>query len=94
MLPSDYWKNYPPGIVIYPRTTQFASQDRFDLILFGERLTDHRHWSKLLDCKIANRGIGRETVKSVKLQSDVIREDAPIFVILGINDLLQGSDVQ
>jgi hypothetical protein len=81
ILPSDYWKNYPPPeIVISPRTTQFASQDRFDLILFGDSLTDHGRWSELLDCKIANRGIGRETVKSAKLRSDVIPEDAPIFL--------------
>jgi len=84
----------PPEIVISPRTKQFASQNRFDLILFGDSLTDHGRWSELLDCKIANRGIGRETVKSAKLRSDVIPEDAPIFVMLGINDLLQGRDVQ
>lgn len=73
-----------------PRVSQFSGAQNFDLILFGDSLTDHGRWSEMLDCDVANRGIGRDTVVAAKLRAEFVPDDAPIFVMLGINDLIAG----
>lgn len=65
------------------------------IVFLGNSITAGGEWSELLDRKdVANRGIGGDVVNGVldRLEPILNEEPAQVFLMIGINDLLQGKD--
>lgn len=78
---------------VNPRVSQFQGlPNSADVVLLGDSLTDHGRWSELLPGRVANRGIGRDTVDMVAARADRL-PDGPVFVMVGVNDLSLGRSV-
>lgn len=76
-----------------PRVAETSRSDRsFDLVLLGDSLTDHGRWSELLTLTVANRGITGDTVAMTADRAGDLPA-GPIFLMVGINDLLAGRNV-
>jgi len=65
-----------------------------DIIFLGDSLTDEGEWSELLEIPIKNRGISGDTTDRILNRLDQIIESKPhkIFLMIGINDLLQNDN--
>jgi lysophospholipase L1-like esterase len=57
-----------------------------DLVMFGDSLTDQGRWDELLGLKVANRGVGGDTVKMAAQRVHTL-PPGPVYIMLGINDL-------
>ncbi len=67
-----------------------------DIVFVGDSLTDFCEWQEFFrNVSIKNRGIGGDTTRGVLGRIDNIVESRPqkIFIMIGINDLLQGETV-
>lgn len=83
-----------PRIAANPRAIQFESLNGpADIVLLGDSLTDQGRWGELMDLRVANRGIDGDTVRMVAARVDEL-PDAPVFVMIGINDLTAGRSVE
>lgn len=79
--------------IVSPRVSQFEGLNGpVDLVLLGDSLTDHGRWSELLEIKVANRGIGRDTVPMISERLSAMPA-APVFIMAGINDLIEGRAI-
>jgi lysophospholipase L1-like esterase len=68
-----------------------------DVVMLGDSITARGEWAELTGyASIANRGIGGDTTAGVLLRLDPIVAMNPrrIFILLGINDLVQGRSVE
>jgi len=65
---------------------------RRDVVVLGDSLTDRGEWWELLDRPVANRGIAADTVADVRARLADVVALAPrvVFVLIGVNDLLEG----
>jgi lysophospholipase L1-like esterase len=70
-----------------------ASSAVRDVVVLGDSLTDRGEWWELLDRPVANRGIGGDTVADVRARlGDVVAlQPRVLFVLVGMNDLLDGA---
>ena len=66
---------------------------RRDVVMLGDSLTDRGEWSELLERPVANRGIAADTIADVRARLDDVVALAPrvVFVLIGVNDLLEGA---
>lgn len=83
-----------PEPIFSPRVVQFQDMNDqlFDIVLVGDSLTDHGRWSELLPLRVANRGIGRDTVRMVTARADLIPA-GPTYIMIGVNDLVRGRAI-
>ena len=82
-----------PTVQPSPRMQQHTDEGSpFDLVMLGDSVTDHGRWSELLPYRVANRGIGRDTVAMAGSRASKLPE-GPILIMLGINDLRRGRTV-
>jgi len=68
----------------------------FDIVMLGDSLTAHADWSMLLPYwKVANRGISGDDTRGVRQRMGTVTNTGAsrAFVMLGINDLYDESDV-
>jgi lysophospholipase L1-like esterase len=67
-----------------------------DVVMLGDSITDRALWYELLDNKnIANRGISGDTTYGVLKRVDLISSKTKkLFLMIGINDILNGSSTQ
>jgi lysophospholipase L1-like esterase len=65
-----------------------------DVVLLGDSLTERGEWWELLERPAANRGIGGDTVEKVRARLDdvVALEPRVVFLLVGVNDLVAGTD--
>lgn len=81
------------------KLSQFEILNKYknlDTVMIGDSITSRGLWSELLDkSNIANRGIDGDTTDGLlnRIQSD---KDSfkKVFLMIGINDLLRGKDVE
>jgi lysophospholipase L1-like esterase len=66
---------------------------RRDVVMLGDSLTDRGEWWELLERPVANRGIAADTIADVRARLDDVTGLAPrvLFVLIGVNDLLEGA---
>ncbi len=67
-----------------------------DIVFVGDSLTDFCEWQEFFrTVSISNRGLAGDTSRGVLNRIDSILESRPqkIFIMIGINDLLQGENV-
>jgi lysophospholipase L1-like esterase len=71
----------------------FAGAVRRDVVMLGDSLTDRGEWWELLERPVANRGIAGDTIAGVAARLDDVVALAPraVFVLIGVNDLLEGA---
>src|SRR5262249_30423801 len=65
-----------------------------DIVMLGDSLTHFGEWGELLDRpRVANRGVGMDTTRDVLDRIDAVTALRPrvLFLMIGINDLLDGS---
>jgi len=64
-----------------------------DVVMLGDSLTDRGEWWELLGRPVANRGIAADTIADVRARLDDVVALAPrtVFVLIGVNDLLEGA---
>jgi hexosaminidase len=69
-----------------------ASAQR-DVVMLGDSLTDRGEWWELLGRPVANRGIAADAIADVRARLDDVVALAPrtVFVLIGVNDLLEGA---
>lgn len=67
--------------------------DRREVVMLGDSLTDRGEWWELLGRPVANRGIAADTIADVRARLDDVVALAPraVFVLIGVNDLLNGA---
>jgi lysophospholipase L1-like esterase len=68
-----------------------------DVVMLGDSITARGEWAELTGyASIANRGIGGDTTAGVLLRLDPIVAMKPrrVFILIGINDLVQGRSVE
>lgn len=68
-----------------------------DIIFLGDSLTDSCEWQELFrNVRLKNRGISGDTTNGVLNRIDEVIESKPrkIFIMIGINDLNQGKNVE
>lgn len=78
-----------------PRLTQFETLNDgvYDVVMLGDSLTDNGLWSERLPgIRVANRGVGRDTVRSVLDRVHQIPQTGVVFVLVGTNDLRRERD--
>ena len=95
------WKLRPPVRAVssrnLARAAHFhelaASSGMRDVVVLGDSLTDRGEWWELLERPVANRGIGGDTVAHVRARlGDVVAlQPRVVFVLVGMNDLLDGT---
>jgi lysophospholipase L1-like esterase len=78
------------------RASLFSSlpQTSGDIIFLGNSITDGGEWSEMFnDLKIKNRGISGDISAGVlnRLEEVIDRKPAKLFVMIGINDLANGT---
>lgn len=71
------------------------SLSSLDVVFLGDSLTNEAEWSELFNLPIKNRGISGETTEGLLKRLNHVLEHHPrkIFLMIGINDLLRGSEV-
>jgi lysophospholipase L1-like esterase len=64
-----------------------------DVVVVGDSLTERGEWWELLDRPVANRGVAGDTVEAVRARLDDVAALDPrvVFVLVGVNDLLDGA---
>lgn len=64
-----------------------------DVVMLGDSLTDRGEWWELLERPVANRGIAADTIARLRARLDDVVALAPrvVFVLIGVNDLLEGA---
>lgn len=74
------------------KLSTFEAQGNKDIIFLGDSLTDNNEWAESFESSIANRGIGGDTTAGVlfRLKEVTNREPEKIFLMIGINDLVNG----
>jgi len=80
------------------RTTLFNQIEAPDqaIVFLGDSITFRSEWSEFFpDENVINRGIGGDTTEGVYNRLDSILENNPnkIFLMIGINDILQGKKI-
>jgi len=68
-----------------------------EIIFLGDSITDNCRWSELFqNIRVKNRGIGGDRVKGILQRLPEVVSSSPdkIFLMVGINDLAFGVDVQ
>ena len=71
--------------------------DRTDVVFAGDSLVERCSWDELYpDLEVKNRGIGGDSINGLRVRVDTIMLTKPekIFVYVGINDILQGREVE
>jgi len=71
-------------------------QSNADIVFLGDSLTDSCEWQEFFrNVAIKNRGISGDTTKGILNRIDEIVEVQPqkIFIMIGINDINQGREV-
>lgn len=67
-----------------------------DIIFLGNSITDGGEWCELIgDPNVKNRGISGDIVEGVRKRLDAVTKGKPkkIFLLIGINDIADGIDV-
>lgn len=85
-----YYLNKRELFDLYPATAD-------DRVLLGDSLTDVCDWAEFCrDPRLKNRGVSGDTVGGVlaRLDSVLAGPPAAVFVMIGINDLNQGAEVE
>jgi lysophospholipase L1-like esterase len=68
-----------------------------DIVFIGDSLVEGGPWHELLaDARCKNRGIGGDTTQGVldRIDALVAPQPAQVFLMVGVNDLLQGVPVE
>lgn len=68
-----------------------------DIVFVGDSLVEGGPWHELLgDARCKNRGIGGDTTQGVldRIEGLVAAQPAQVFLMVGVNDLLQGVSVE
>lgn len=97
VLARPYLPRHTEPPTVSPRAAEFAGLGgTFDLVLLGDSLTDRGRWHELTGLNVANRGIGRDTVSMAanRLDQSVSETHGPVFILLGINDLIEGHPIE
>jgi len=75
--------------------TQFdLFKPQVDIVFVGDSITASGNWNDIFpDTKVANRGIGGETIQEISLRLDEIADLHPkaVFLMAGINDIYRVS---
>ncbi len=67
-----------------------------DVVFLGDSLIERCNWNELFpDLNVKNRGIGGDTVNGVLVRLDTVMKTKPqkIFLMVGINNLMNGNSV-
>ncbi|OLQ72890.1 hypothetical protein BIT28_06815 [Photobacterium proteolyticum] len=70
--------------------------DDFDVVFIGDSITGWAHWNELFPTLLtANRGIGGDTTDGVidRIDSIVNTKAKKAFIMIGINDILNGKEI-
>ncbi len=73
------------------------SQNKKDIVLYGDSITDNAEWHELLiGCNLANRGIQGEKTAGLlsRLESGHVLGANTALVMIGINDILSEVDLE
>ncbi|HEY9724646.1 MAG TPA: GDSL-type esterase/lipase family protein [Oscillatoriaceae cyanobacterium] len=84
-----YYLNKRELFALYPH-------DPHDIVLLGDSLTDYCAWNELFgEARLKNRGISGDKLAGVlaRLDSVLAVPPAAVFVLIGINDLNEGTEV-
>lgn len=68
-----------------------------DVVFAGDSLIANGEWAELLEAPcVRNRGVGRETVAGLLRRADAVAAGSPtaVFLMVGINDLLDGRSAE
>jgi lysophospholipase L1-like esterase len=68
-----------------------------DIVMLGDSITAGGRWNELFEgVTIHNRGISGDTITGIKMRLDQIIRKRPkkIFLLIGINDIVGGSDAR
>ncbi|AIY41065.1 putative platelet-activating factor acetylhydrolase IB gamma subunit [Collimonas arenae] len=71
-----------------------ADKKSYDVVMVGDSITEGGHWSELFpEVRIANRGIGGDSVTGVIDRLPSIRSTGAkyVFLMIGVNDILGGD---
>jgi len=87
------------GSMSYHRKKSFFEQFKPDanVIMFGDSKTDLAEWPSIFPGeKIANYGISGDTTAGAlhRMQQINIQNNSKVFIMLGINDLLGGEEIE
>ena len=82
----------PAPVTVSPRATQHDPSGAFDLVMLGDSLSDHGRWAELGDWRVANRGLGGDTVAMAAARVGTLPE-GPVALMVGINDLGRSRSV-
>src|SRR5215468_7229419 len=68
------------------------TDERRDVVMLGDSLTQRGEWWELLGRPVANRGISSDTVADVAARLDDVEALEPrvLFLLVGVNDLRLG----
>ena len=68
------------------------TDERRDVVMLGDSLTQRGEWWELLGRPVANRGISSDTVADVAARLDDVEALEPrvLFLLVGVNDLARG----
>ncbi len=67
-----------------------------DVVFLGDSLVERCTWNELFpDLEVKNRGIGGDTINGVLVRLDTVMKTQPkkIFLMVGINNLMNGNSV-
>ncbi|MBR1471632.1 MAG: hypothetical protein IJ600_08330 [Lachnospiraceae bacterium] len=67
-----------------------------DVVFLGDSLTERCSWNEMFpDLRVLNRGIGGDTVNGVLVRLDTVMKTQPkkIFLMVGVNNLMNGNEV-
>jgi lysophospholipase L1-like esterase len=87
----------PSAQYIYKKSFFEEHGQRADIVMIGDSLTDAAEWHELFPGrKIANRGIYGDSTAGVleRLDSILATKAGKAFIMLGINDIVAGVDVE
>ncbi len=89
---SDMYRSAPEAAENYKkRVEQFAmfSKAPVDVVFFGDSITEQMPLEEMFTCRVANRGIGGDTVKGVLARVDQLESLQPkkLFLMIGINSI-------
>jgi lysophospholipase L1-like esterase len=68
-----------------------------EIVFLGDSLTENCRWAELFEnAKVKNRGIGGDRTNGILQRLDEVVSSTPekVFLMIGINDLYDGFDIQ
>ena len=74
---------------------EIYQSDHPEIIMLGDSITYRANFNELLDTKVLNRGIGGDTTAGFlyRLPEIIERQPKKVFIMGGINDIMQGYSV-